>query len=248
MQDATLPPSPEVSDSSTISATALLRASLLDGAYAPGTRLNEMRLAQTLGISRTPVRAALQTLAGEGLLLHQPNRGFTVRGFALSDIVDAFELRALAEGLAARLAAERGLSLDAEAVLQAALEEGDALLAAPAPDAVTRATYARINEDIHGTIHAAAGSALVRDVIRFCQRVPQSAPHNVVAFELEDVRSRHEAHHRIIEAILLRAPRQAEELMRDHVLSLRHSLVRHLARRGSAERTRAAPRPAASQD
>ena len=248
MQDAALPPSLEVSDSSTVSATALLRASLLDGAYAPGTRLNEVRLAQTLGISRTPVRAALQTLAGEGLLLHQPNRGFTVRGFALSDIADAFELRALAEGLAARLAAERGLSPDAEAVLQAALEEGDALLAAPAPDAVTRATYARINEDIHGAIHAAAGSALVRDVIRFCQRVPQSAPHNVVAFELEDVRSRHEAHHRIIEAILLRAPRQAEELMRDHVLSLRHSLVRHLARRGSAERTRAAPRPAASQD
>ena len=58
-----------------------LRQALLDGRYPPGLRLNEVHLSQELDVSRTPVRAALQTLAGEGLLHHQPNKGFTVREF-----------------------------------------------------------------------------------------------------------------------------------------------------------------------
>jgi GntR family transcriptional regulator of vanillate catabolism len=172
------------------------------------------------------VRAALQTLAGEGLLTYLPNRGFLVRGFALADIIDAYEMRALAEGLAARLAAERGLSATAQLTLSEVLTQGDALLRSEASATAGRAVYARVNEDFHTTIHSAAGTALVLDVIRLCQRVPQSSTHNVVAFEFDDVRNRHEAHHRIFEAIVMREPRQAETLMRQHVLSVKTSLIR----------------------
>lgn len=208
------------------SVTEQLRVAILDGRFDARERLNEVHLSRELGVSRTPVRAALQTLAGEGLLTYQPNRGFLVRGFALADIIDAYEMRALAEGLAARLAAERGLSATAQLSLSEVLREGDALLRPDRFSVESRAPYSRVNEDFHTTIHAAAGTPLVLDVIRLCQRVPQSSTHNVVAFELDDVRSRHETHHRIFEAIVMREPRQAETLMRQHVLSVKTSLIR----------------------
>src|ERR1700719_4877238 len=86
-----------------------IREAVLNGSVAAGERLNEVQLSKTLAVSRTPVRAALQALAGEGLLDYAPNRGFTVREFPLDASVGAYEIRASLEGVAARFAAERGL-------------------------------------------------------------------------------------------------------------------------------------------
>src|SRR4051812_36934219 len=84
-------------------ATSRIRQLVLDGELEPNARINEVQLGDTLSISRTPLRAALQTLAGEGLLVYAANRGFTVRAYDLSEIIDAYEVRIFAEGLAARL-------------------------------------------------------------------------------------------------------------------------------------------------
>ncbi len=73
-------------------------------------RLFEVSLAETLEISRTPVREALSRLAEEGLLDRLPNGGFVVRRFGYEDVIDSIELRGVMEGTAARLAAERGAS------------------------------------------------------------------------------------------------------------------------------------------
>ncbi len=207
-----------------------LRQALLDGSYPVGSRMNEVRLSQDLGVSRTPIRAAMQMLAGEGLLHYRPNKGFTVREFSVSDIVDAFEMRALAEGLAARLAAEKGLSAALRAKLERSLADGDAALADKADPEARRAAYARINEAFHSAVHAAAGSSLVEDVVRLCQRMPQASAHNVMAFDLTDVLERHRAHHEIYDAILGREPAEAESLMRRHVLWVKKSMVRAFAR------------------
>jgi GntR family transcriptional regulator of vanillate catabolism len=207
-----------------------LRQALLDGRYPFGSRMNEVHLSQDLGVSRTPLRTAMQILAGEGLLQYRPNRGFTVREFSVSDIVGAFEMRALAEGLAARLAAEKGLSEALRAKLERALAEGDAALAGTAEPEAQRAAYARINEIFHSAVHEAAGSSLVEDVVRLCQRMPQASAHNVMAFDLDDVRERHRAHHAIYDAILGREPAEAENLMRRHVLWVKKSMVRAFAR------------------
>jgi GntR family transcriptional regulator, vanillate catabolism transcriptional regulator len=208
-----------------------LRQALLDGLFPPGSRLNEVHLSRDLSVSRTPLRAALQMLAGEGLLHYTPNKGFTVPEQSLSAIIDAYEMRALAEGLAARLAAERGLTDAARATLEASLADGDAALADSADPDGRRAAYATANEAFHGTIHEAAGSSLVRDVVRLCQRVPQASAHNIVAFDLDDMRQRHALHHRIYEAIICREPREAEALMRQHVLSVKLSMARAFGRR-----------------
>ncbi|MEP9379362.1 GntR family transcriptional regulator [Aquabacter sp. CN5-332] len=208
-----------------------LRQALLDGIYPLGSRLNEVHLSQELNVSRTPVRAALQTLAGEGLLSYVPNRGFTVREVRLSEIVEAYEMRALAEGLAARLAAERGLPEDARRIIEHSLEDGDRVLAGAGDREAQRAAYARNNEIFHSAIIAAGGSTLVEDVVRLCQRIPQASAHNVVAFDLADVRERHRAHHRIYAAILDQDTSEAEALMRQHVLAVELSMIRSIAHR-----------------
>jgi GntR family transcriptional regulator of vanillate catabolism len=61
--------------------------------------------------------------------------------------------------------------------------------------------------------------------------MPQASAHNVMAFELDDVRNRHESHHRIYEAILGREPREAERLMRQHVLAVKVSMIRSIRKR-----------------
>src|SRR5712672_4674872 len=105
-----------------------IREAVLGGTVGAGERLNEVRLSRTLAVSRTPVRAALQALAGEGLLDYAPNRGFTVREFPLPAIVDAYDIRAALAGVDARFAAERGLSPEEKAVIQRSLLAGDRLL------------------------------------------------------------------------------------------------------------------------
>src|SRR5712691_10619616 len=102
-----------------------LRAAILAGQFQPGERLHEVKLTALLEVSRTPVRAALQKLASEGLLDYTPNRGYTLREFSLSEVVNAYEVRAVLEGLAARLSAERGLSESRRAAISQALRDGD---------------------------------------------------------------------------------------------------------------------------
>lgn len=211
-----------------------LRQALLDGAFAPGTRLNEVHLSRGLNVSRTPVRAALQMLAGEGLLTHQPNRGFTVRAVSLSDIIEAYEMRALAEGLASRLAAEQGLTPAARRILKRALDDGDRALEEKSASEDRRAAYARANDSFHRAILEAGGSRLVEDVVRLCQRIPQASAHNVVAFDLADVRARHEGHHAIFAALVAGDAPAAERLMRAHVTSVELSMIRVMSRRSPA--------------
>ncbi len=206
-----------------------LRVAILAGQFQPGERLHEVKLTALLEVSRTPVRAALQKLASEGLLDYTPNRGYTLREFSLGEVVNAYEVRAVLEGLAARLSAERGLSESGRAAISQALRDGDDLLRHGHLLDEHRAEYGRINAAIHETIHAAAGSRLLSDMVYLCQQVPVSSPRNVVAFEERDVRRRHDDHHRIFEAIISRDPWRAEMLMRDHVASVKSSLVRSLS-------------------
>src|SRR5579862_1337184 len=84
-----------------------LREMLLRGDFQPGERLSELPLVARLGVSRTPIRLALDRLANEGLLEVFPTGGFVVRAFTLTDVYDAIEVRGALEGTAARMAAER---------------------------------------------------------------------------------------------------------------------------------------------
>ena len=80
---------------------------ITEGVYHDGDLLVEMKIAEELGVSRTPVREALKQLERENLVVSLPNRGVMVRGISSEDLADIYTIRALLEGQAAYWAAER---------------------------------------------------------------------------------------------------------------------------------------------
>lgn len=80
---------------------------LLDGSFKPGDRLVENDLSRLLGISRSPIREALSELQKTGIVVKAPSRGTFIREWSPEDLRELFALRALLEGFAARLIAER---------------------------------------------------------------------------------------------------------------------------------------------
>jgi DNA-binding GntR family transcriptional regulator len=104
---------------------------ILDGSYAPGSRLVETRMAQELGVSQTSVREALRDLEHIGCVVYEPYRGCSVRMFSTDELLEAFPVRAALEALAARLAAEQMTAPELEELRQlyetmlAAAQRGD---------------------------------------------------------------------------------------------------------------------------
>ncbi len=84
-----------------------LRDGIAEGRYQTGDCLVEMKIAEELGVSRTPVREALKQLELEDLVVSHPNRGVVVKGFSNEDLRDVSTIRHLLEGQAAYWAAER---------------------------------------------------------------------------------------------------------------------------------------------
>lgn len=83
-----------------------LRQAIIDGRLAPGARLTERELTDMMRVSRTVVREALRQLESEGLIAIIPNKGPVVRALTLAEAKDLYQIRAVLEGLAARLFTE----------------------------------------------------------------------------------------------------------------------------------------------
>lgn len=84
-----------------------IREDILNGRYLQGDKLVEIKLADELGVSRTPVREALKQLELDGLVDNIPNRGVVVKGITPEDIDDILTIRLCIEGLVGQWAAER---------------------------------------------------------------------------------------------------------------------------------------------
>jgi DNA-binding GntR family transcriptional regulator len=89
-----------------------VRRVILSGRFKPGERLVEHELASELNVSRAPVRDALRLLAKEGLVTLIPHRGAIVTTISAHMVIDAFSVRAVLEGMAARLAISRLTAVD----------------------------------------------------------------------------------------------------------------------------------------
>jgi DNA-binding GntR family transcriptional regulator len=99
-----------------------LREAILVGQLKPGDRLDQNEIAELLGVSRSPVREALRTLAAEGLVDVFPHRGAAVAELSVDELEEIFLIRRTLEGMAARLSA---LSMDDNEIaeLETILEE-----------------------------------------------------------------------------------------------------------------------------
>ncbi len=198
-----------------------LRASILSGEIAQGERVNEAHLSVKLGVSRTPTRAALHALAAEGLLDYETNRGFTVRAYSSESISEAYEIRAVLEGLACRLAAARANTHDITARFEAALIAGDEVVTDFQNTPARMEAYRRANVAFHDAVITAAANQMLEDTLRLALARPATSLRNIVSFTENAVRRRHDDHHRIHEAIHAGDGWRAELLMREHVTSVK---------------------------
>jgi DNA-binding GntR family transcriptional regulator len=137
-----------------------IRGQILDGKLRPGERLVEDKLSVELGVSRVPVREALLGLAMEGLVRLEPRRGATVAEITPEIVAELVEVRALLEGLNARLAARRH---DPEIVasLRATLARGNAAATTGSPDQL-----ARLNAEFHERLAEASRNSVLSEVMR----------------------------------------------------------------------------------
>jgi DNA-binding GntR family transcriptional regulator len=109
-----------------------LRQAIIEGRLAPGARLTERELTEMMGVSRTVIREALRQLESEGLVAIIPNKGPVVRELSLAEAKDLYHIRAVLEGLAARLFIENAGEAQVKQLAQAldvvagAYERGDA--------------------------------------------------------------------------------------------------------------------------
>lgn len=211
-------------------ATLRIREMILRGELAPGQRVPEDTIARQLGLSRTPVRQALPALAEEGLLVAAGRRGYAVRIFSINEIVSALDIRAMLEGMAARLLAERGIPTTLMRTLSHCLAEGDAIFAKDRFDEGDEILYGTMNENFHNAIIETADNSIVSELIARLHRIPFGSP-AVIAF---DQKSRsdmfkllyhaHQQHHAIVDALEHRQGSRAEHLFREHVFSQKKSM------------------------
>ena len=220
---------PAASEVSSQSGRAVLelRELLLTGEFRPGERLSELPLVSRMGVSRTPIRLALDRLAHEGLLEAHPSGGFLVREFTKSDVWDAIELRGVLEGTAARLAAERLTDSSELSVIRGHQSEMDAITH---PTLDSFALYMDLNEAFHSALIDLAKSFLLLRSIEHIKTLPFASPSAMVyarsklpkAAEMMIIGG--EQHHAILEAIEHRQGTRAEALAREHAQLSRRNL------------------------
>jgi GntR family transcriptional regulator, vanillate catabolism transcriptional regulator len=228
------------SSSQTAGALLRLRELILNGEINAGQRMSELALVERLGVSRTPVRAALARLEQEGLLHALPTGGYVVHAFNERDIHAAIEIRGTLEGLAARLAAEHAQSEAALAELRQCLAALDRLVFDDGVTVKNISTYAKLNEQFHGIIIDLADSAVLSRQIARAVSLPFASagafvtvqaglPEAHVMFTVAQ-----DQHQCIVRAIEAREGERAEALMREHARLARRNL--ELALRNHATR------------
>ena len=137
-----------------------LEQRIVEGDLGNGKRLDETELSSFYGVSRTPVREALQRLAESGLAEHLPRRGTFVRSPSLSQLVEMFEVMAELECMAIRLAARRASSNDIDALEK----DNETCRAAVAANDTKK--YYEINARLHGRIYQMSGNSFLANEAR----------------------------------------------------------------------------------
>ncbi len=207
-----------------------LREMILSGELKPGERITESGLAEQLGVSRTPIRNALPALEAEGFIEPAGKRGYSVKAFVGEESLQALNLRAALEGIAARMLAEAGATPEVLAKLEESLTRGDAIFKKHSVTFEDEDLYGEINAEFHNTIVNNCGSPMLITFVERLNKVPFIAP-SVLVFNkvgldraYEMLFRAHGHHHAIVEAIRDRDGARAESLFREHGNAQRQSM------------------------
>lgn len=189
------------------SAYRRLLEEIRNGALLPGARLREIELAERMGISRTPVREAIRQLESDGLVAHLPRQGATIRSLDHAEVVELYEMRAVLEGTAARLAARAASDIE---LAELAALNGE-LAAAPAG-----AQAREVNRVFHRTLIEAARNRFLIKAMSALQKTLLILGPTTLA-EPDRAAGAVAEHAAVLDALLARDGAQAEVAMRAHV-------------------------------
>lgn len=199
-----------------------LRQAILKGSLKPGSRLVERKLAEQLGVSRTPVREAVRMLELEGLVSHLPRIGAAVARVNQQEVLEIYRIRAVLEGLAARMAAEK--------ISPVQLQHLNDLLK-QIEESAGRGDMGRLeglHREFNDVIYKAAGSprlygmiTTLADYIAGYARVGYTYPGRMAEATKE--------HRQLVESIRLRDGDLAERTAREHIENSRRAYFNEIA-------------------
>ena len=202
----------------------ILKNMIIERKLLPGEKIRQEKLAQELGISRTPLLAALKFLEHEKLVESKPRRGFYVRLFKKQEMVSIFELREVLEGLAARRAATH--------ITDAQIDQLQQFFRPfkTAPEIKDYRSYSREDRRFHNFVIQIGAKEFLRSILE---------TYNIISFSYQVVtseglvRSPNETlgeHLAVVDAICERDPEAAETLMRNHFKKSAASLMQDIAK------------------
>lgn len=198
---------------------ATLMADIAAGVLQPGERLDEVKLTERFGVSRTPVREALSRLTAQSILVSGTRRGARVAEYSREQLAQMFEAMQEIEAACARIASQRLTLLNraeivaAQAACVAAAEAGD------------RVAYLKANETFHQAIYAATGNAFMAKMASDFRR--RTGPFRAIRFKTKaDLIASAQGHQELINGIFSEDSRVAADGMHAHMTA---SFVKTLA-------------------
>jgi len=187
-----------------------VRDLIIEGRLAPGEEVSEPMLCELLGVSRTPIREAIRTLAGEGLIVLRPGRSTIVRQFTREEVRGMLEVIAELEAMAARQVCARATDArigEIVAVHRQMMHHFEAR---------ERLPYYKLNQAVHSLIVSSTGNAALAEVHELLQArmkriryIGNDTPERWVSAATE-----HEA---MVEALIARDAAAAERAIRTHL-------------------------------
>ncbi len=188
----------------------LLRQRIFARELEPGSWIDELRIAEALGISRTPMREALKVLAAEGLVTMKVRRGAYVTEVSEKDLRDVYHLLALLESDAARVVAQRASETEL-----AGLQAQHAELAAAAGD---RDRFFQINEAFHLQLLALSDNRWRSQMVADLRKVMKLNRHHSL-FKTGRIAQSLAEHQDIVDALTRRQPELAAQRMTAHFMN-----------------------------
>jgi DNA-binding GntR family transcriptional regulator len=213
--------------------SSMIEEDILSFKLKPGDKLDESKLAEKYGTSRTPVREALRQLSSSGLIEIRRHKGAVVAKLGIRELVEVLEVMAELEGACARLAAKAGLKSDMDAILSALT------VCRRLANANDMQGYKLANEAFHDAIcQASRNSCLIKLTQMTRKRV---ASYRRLQFEqLNKIKGSAVEHEHIARAIRDGLPEEADRLSQLHILNIGSELRRLISMVSSTEWTRPA--------
>lgn len=197
-----------------------IRNLIFSGQLRPDQKIDQDELAESLGVSKLPVREALIRLENEALVRGVPRRGVFVAPITREDVRDHYQIYGMVEGIAAQRAAARldDSQLEHLAALVEKMHSGD-----------DSEQQEKLNHDFHRAVNLAGGSPKLLSVLQLLSKTMPARFYEFASGWADVAAGQHE---RIMEALRVRDEAEAEAAMRDHIVSGGEYAIRMLEQSG----------------